>query len=113
MLRKISSVPPASRRPGDASQAFCAAAACGDAQSTHGGSPPTPIQVVTASARTIPNTIDTVGTLTSPEPTVVAAEVPGTVVYVDIAEGRRVRSEGGASELLHGIGYYTRNRAPE
>ena len=24
-----------------------------------------------------------------------------------------VRSEGGAGRLLHGVGYYTRNRAPE
>ena len=68
------------------------ASACGDAQSTGGGPPPTQVQVVTAAARTIPSTIDTVGTLKSPEPTVVAAEVPGVVVYVDIAEGRRVES---------------------
>ena len=68
------------------------ASACGDAQSTGGGPPPTQVQVVTASARTIPSTIDTVGTLKSPKPTVVAAEVPGVVVYVDIAEGRRVES---------------------
>jgi len=67
-------------------------AACGDAQSTGDGPPPTPIRIVTASARAIPSTIDTVGTLASPEPTVVAAEVPGAVTYVDIAEGQRVES---------------------
>jgi membrane fusion protein (multidrug efflux system) len=68
------------------------AAACGDGQAPQGGPPPTPIQTLTASGRTIPSTIDTVGTLASPEPTVVAAEVPGTVTYVDIAEGQRVES---------------------
>ncbi|MDH5306951.1 MAG: efflux RND transporter periplasmic adaptor subunit [Myxococcales bacterium] len=64
--------------------------ACSDRQPPGAGPPPIAVQIVTASARTIPSTVDTVGTLASPEPTVLAAEVPGTVVFVDIAEGRRV-----------------------
>ena len=54
------------------------------------GPPPLPVQVVTANAQAIPRTIDAVGSLESPEPTQVAAEVSGTVVSIDIAEGRRV-----------------------
>ena len=52
--------------------------------------PPLPVQVVTAGAQAIPRTIDAVGSLESPDPTLVAAEVSGTVVFIDIAEGRRV-----------------------
>jgi len=48
------------------------------------------VQVVTANVRTIPRTIETVGTLQSLEPTVVAAEVPGVVTFMGIAEGQRV-----------------------
>jgi len=65
-------------------------AGCERGAPTNGGPPPIPVQVVTASARTIPRTIETVGTLQSLEPTVVAAEVPGVVTFMDIAEGRRV-----------------------
>jgi membrane fusion protein (multidrug efflux system) len=56
------------------------------------GPPPLPVQVVTAAAQTLPRTIDAVGSLESPDPTLVAAEVSGVVVFIDIAEGRRVEA---------------------
>jgi membrane fusion protein (multidrug efflux system) len=56
------------------------------------GPPPLPVQVVTADAQTLPRTIDAVGSLESPDPTLVAAEVSGVVVFIDIAEGRRVEA---------------------
>jgi membrane fusion protein, multidrug efflux system len=70
--------------------ALTGSGACDRGHSTAAAPPPTRVQVVTAAARTIPRTLETVGTLESPEPTVVAAEVPGVVTFVDIAEGRRV-----------------------
>ncbi|HEY5656601.1 MAG TPA: efflux RND transporter periplasmic adaptor subunit [Myxococcota bacterium] len=54
------------------------------------GPPPLPVQVVTAGAQMIPRSIEAVGSLESPDPTQVSAEVSGAVVFTDIAEGRRV-----------------------
>jgi membrane fusion protein (multidrug efflux system) len=71
--------------------ALLALAACDrEGPGMSSGRPALPVQVVTASAQAIPRTIDAVGSLESPDPTQVAAEVSGTVVSIDIAEGRRV-----------------------
>jgi membrane fusion protein (multidrug efflux system) len=48
------------------------------------------VQVVTAAARELPRTLAAVGSLQSPETTVVASEVAGTTVAIDIPEGRQV-----------------------
>jgi membrane fusion protein (multidrug efflux system) len=48
------------------------------------------VQVVTATASELPRTLAAVGSLQSPETTMVASEVAGTTVGIDIPEGRYV-----------------------
>jgi membrane fusion protein (multidrug efflux system) len=55
-----------------------------------GGPPPVSVQIVTAAAGELPRTLSAVGSLKSPETTTVASEVSGTVVALDIPEGRYV-----------------------
>jgi membrane fusion protein (multidrug efflux system) len=50
------------------------------------------VQVVTAEARTLPQTLSAVGTLESPTMTAIAAEIAGTVVALDVPEGQRVEA---------------------
>ena len=55
-----------------------------------GGPPPVAVQAVTAAAGELPRTLAAVGSLKSPETTTVASEISGTVVAIDIPEGRYV-----------------------
>ncbi len=55
-----------------------------------GAQPPVVVQVVTAVASELPRTLAAVGSLQSPETTVVASEIAGTTVAIDIPEGRHV-----------------------
>ena len=68
-------------------------AACGEAPA---GPPPGPpiaaVQVVTAAAKTLPRTLSAVGSLESADMTAIAAEIPGTVVSIDVPEGKRVEA---------------------
>ena len=66
--------------------------ACGnDSRPKAGGDrPPVVVQVVTAMASELPRTLAAVGSLQSPETTVVASEIAGTTVAIDIPEGRHV-----------------------
>ena len=56
------------------------------------GPPPAAVQVVTAEARTLPRTLSAVGSLESPDMAAIAAEIPGTVVALDVPEGKRVEA---------------------
>lgn len=55
------------------------------------GPPPVGVQVTTAIARELPRTLAAVGSLQSPHTTTVASEIDGTVVAIDIPEGRPVK----------------------
>ena len=55
-----------------------------------GGRPPVVVQVITAGASELPQTLSAVGSLQSPETTLIASEIAGTAVAIDIPEGRRV-----------------------
>jgi membrane fusion protein (multidrug efflux system) len=46
--------------------------------------------VITAAATELPRTLPAVGSLQSPETTLIASEIAGTAVAIDIPEGRRV-----------------------
>ena len=48
--------------------------------------------MVTAEAQTLPRTLSAVGSLESPDMTAIAAEIPGTVVSLDVPEGKRVEA---------------------
>jgi membrane fusion protein (multidrug efflux system) len=66
---------------------------CGEAPAAGpGGPPPAVVQVVTAEARTLPRTLSAVGGLESAKTAPVAAEVPGTLVSLDLPEGKRVEA---------------------
>ncbi len=54
--------------------------------------PAVTVQVVTMRPQTIPRTVSAVGSLESPEPTTIAAEVEGSVEFIDIPEGQRVKA---------------------
>jgi RND family efflux transporter MFP subunit len=72
---------------------FASVIACGEAPAAGpGGPPPAVVQVVTAEARTLPRTLSAVGGLESAKTAPVAAEVPGTVVSLDVPEGERVEA---------------------
>lgn len=67
-------------------------AACGnDSGAQPNGPPPVAVQIATAEAAPLPRTLDSVGTLESPEQTVVAAEQAAQVVEIDIPEGKLVQ----------------------
>src|SRR5262245_6061337 len=67
------------------------ASGCGESPAaTPEGPPPAVVQVVTAEARTLPRTLSAVGSLESPKTAAVASEIAGTVVALDIPEGKRV-----------------------
>jgi len=68
--------------------------ACGESPDAAGSVPPPPaaVQVLTAEARTLPRTISAVGSLESATMTAIAAEIPGTVVAIDVPEGKRVEA---------------------
>jgi membrane fusion protein (multidrug efflux system) len=83
------------RRAGTRVNALCLAAlalACGEGQSQSGppGPPPVVVAVVTVAAETLPQVIEAVGTVASPERTPIAAEVEERVVEVMIPEGQKV-----------------------
>jgi membrane fusion protein (multidrug efflux system) len=56
-----------------------------------GGPPPIAVQLITASATELPRTLPAVGSLLSPATTTVASEIAGTVVALDVPEGRTVK----------------------
>ena len=67
-------------------------AACGnDSGAQPNGPPPVAVQIATVEAAPLPRTLDSVGTLESPEQTVVAAEQAALVLEIDIPEGRLVQ----------------------
>jgi membrane fusion protein (multidrug efflux system) len=67
--------------------------ACGESPAAvPDGPPPAVVQVVTAEARTLPRTLSAVGSLESSKTAPVAAEIPGTVVWLDVPEGRPVEA---------------------
>jgi RND family efflux transporter MFP subunit len=51
------------------------------------------VQVLTAVSQELPRTLAAVGSLQSPETTTIASELAGTVVAVDIPEGRYVKAD--------------------
>jgi RND family efflux transporter MFP subunit len=64
---------------------------CGESPATApNGPPPAVVQVVTAEARRLPRTLSAVGSLESPKAASIAAEIAGTVVALDVPEGKRV-----------------------
>lgn len=63
---------------------------CGGDSRREGGPPPVAVQVVTARASELPRTLPAIGSLQSPESTIVASEVAGTTIAIDIPEGRYV-----------------------
>ncbi len=66
--------------------------ACGnDSGAQPAGPPPVAVQIATAQAAPLPRTIDTIGTLESPERTVVAAEQAAQVLEIDVPEGKLVQ----------------------
>jgi RND family efflux transporter MFP subunit len=70
-----------------------AAQGCGEADTAPvSGPPPAVVQVVTAEARALPETLFAVGSLESPRMTAVATEIAGTVVALEVPEGRRVET---------------------
>jgi membrane fusion protein (multidrug efflux system) len=50
------------------------------------------VQVVTAEAQALPQTLSAVGSLETPDMTAIAAEIAGTVVALDVPEGKRVEA---------------------
>jgi membrane fusion protein (multidrug efflux system) len=54
--------------------------------------PPVVVQTITLRAEPIPQLLSAVGTLESPKDTVLATEVAGTVVHLDIPEGQEVEA---------------------
>ena len=61
------------------------ALACGESPAeTPPGPPPAAVQWVMAEARALPRTLSAVGSLESPDMTTIAAEIPGTVIAVDV-----------------------------
>jgi membrane fusion protein (multidrug efflux system) len=67
--------------------------ACGEAPAgPPPGPPPAAVQVMTAAATTLPRTLSAVGSLESADMTAIAAEIPGTVVAIDVPEGKRVEA---------------------
>lgn len=56
------------------------------------GTPPVLVQTITLRAEPIPRLLSAVGTLESPRDTVLATEVAGTIVHLDIPEGRQVEA---------------------
>lgn len=60
---------------------------------TAAGPPPVVVQVLTAAAQELPRTLPAVGSLQSPQTTTVASEVAGTVVAIEIPEGRYVKAD--------------------
>ena len=70
------------------------AVGCGEAPAAGPaeGPPPAVVQVVTAEARTLPRTLSAVGGLESTKTAPVAAEIPGTVVALDVPEGQPVEA---------------------
>lgn len=67
-------------------------AACGPGEPTRQQPGPVAVETAAAEARTLPRIVSAVGSVESPEPTVVAVEVPGTVVFLDVPEGKRVEA---------------------
>lgn len=65
--------------------------ACGnDSGAQPNGPPPVAVQIATAEASPLPRTLESVGTLESPEQTVVAAEQAAVVLDIDVPEGKLV-----------------------
>jgi membrane fusion protein (multidrug efflux system) len=65
--------------------------ACGESPAAvPSGPPPAVVQVVTAEAHLLPRTLSAVGSLESPKAASIAAEIAGTVVTLDVPEGKRV-----------------------
>ncbi len=54
--------------------------------------PPIPVQAITATPQKLPRTLTAVGTLASPQQATIAAEVAGTLVALELPEGRRVEA---------------------
>jgi membrane fusion protein (multidrug efflux system) len=66
-------------------------AGCGEPEdATQGERPPVRVQVITATPRTLPHAITSVGSLESPDMATVSAEIAGRILSLDIPEGRRV-----------------------
>lgn len=76
------------------SGALALASACGSESRGNLGAAPPPVSVetVTATPRSLPRILAAVGSLVSPQTTVVAAEIAGTVVEFDIPEGQQVEA---------------------
>ena len=73
--------------------AALAVAGCGESPAaTPDGPPPAAVQVVTAEARALPQTLSAVGSLESPDMTTVAPEIAGTLMSLDVPEGKRVEA---------------------
>jgi membrane fusion protein (multidrug efflux system) len=69
------------------------ALACGESPAAvPEGPPPAVVQVVTAETRTLPRTLSAVGGLESSKTAAVAAEIAGTVVALDLPEGKPVEA---------------------
>ncbi len=69
------------------------ALACGESPAAvPDGPPPAVVQVVTVEARTLPRTLSAVGGLESSKTAPVAAEIAGTVVALDVPEGKPVEA---------------------
>jgi len=67
--------------------------ACGEAPAAGPEGPPPPVvQVVTAAASVLPQTLSAVGSLESARMAPVAAEVAGTLVALDVPEGKRIEA---------------------
>ena len=67
--------------------------ACGESPAAvPEGPPPAVVQVVTAEMRTLPRTLSAVGGLESSTTAAVAAEIAGTVVALDVPEGKPVET---------------------
>ena len=66
---------------------------CDDAaEARRGGPPPLPVQTVVAEPHEMPRTLSAVGGLESPEMTTLATEVAGTLVALDVPEGKLVEA---------------------
>jgi len=70
--------------------ALAAGPGCGPDEPQPGGPGAVVVQTAAVERRTLPRVVSAVGSLESPEPSTVAAEVPGTVVFIDVPEGERV-----------------------
>lgn len=69
-------------------------AACAEGETPAGAErPPVVVQVVEVEPRVLPETVAAVGSLETPQPTTVAAEVPGKVAALDVPQGERVEQD--------------------